>query len=66
MRQFERRLELWSDGGRQAPLFDHPLTGKLEGKRAFSITGDIRVIYVETDDAIVLFDIGTHAQVYGE
>jgi len=46
------------------PLHDHALTGKLAGKRAFSIAGDIRVIYVEFDDFIVFLDIGTHNQVY--
>jgi addiction module RelE/StbE family toxin len=46
------------------PLYDHTLTGKLDGKRAFSITGEFRVLYVELEDAIVLLDIGTHNQVY--
>ena len=46
------------------PLYDHALTGKLAGKRAFSIAGDIRVIYVELEDAIVFLDVGSHNQVY--
>ena len=37
----------------------------MDGKRAFSITADIRVIYIETDDAIIFVDFGSHAQVYG-
>lgn len=46
------------------PLRDHALTGKLAGKRAFSVAGDIRVIYVELADAIVLLDVGSHNQLY--
>jgi mRNA-degrading endonuclease YafQ of YafQ-DinJ toxin-antitoxin module len=36
------------------------------GLRAFSVSGDVRVIYYETDEAYVFTDVGTHAQVYGE
>ncbi len=33
--------------------------------RAFSVTGDIRIVYFEINDESVLFlDIGTHNQVY--
>lgn len=46
------------------PLHDHALTGKLAGKRAFSMAGDIRIIYIELEDSIVFLDIGTHNQVY--
>ena len=55
---------MFMTGERGRPLYDHALTGKLDGKRAFSVTGEIRVIYVELEDAIVLLDIGTHNQVY--
>ena len=65
VRQFEKRLRLFMTNDRGYPLNDHPLTGKLVGKRAFSIAGDIRVIYVELADAYVFIDIGTHNQVYG-
>lgn len=63
--QFAQRLALFAQGVRDTPLNDHPLTGSMDGKRAFSISADIRVIYIETDDAILFIDIGTHAQVYG-
>lgn len=63
--QYESRVELFMQGVRDAPINDHPLTGTMSGKRAFSITADIRVVYVETNDAFVFVDISTHAQVYG-
>lgn len=62
--QFTARLASFIAGERGRPLDDHPLTGAMAGKRAFSITGDIRVIYVETEDEIIFLDVGTHAQVY--
>ncbi len=62
--EFERRLGLFLTNQRGYPLDDHALTGKLTGKRAFSITADVRVIYEETETTIIFLDIGTHAQVY--
>ncbi len=62
--QFKERLAQFMTGELGYPLHDHALTGKLAGKRAFSVAGDIRVIYVELEDSIVFLDIGTHNQVY--
>ena len=62
--RFKERLTLFMAGEHSAPLYDHPLAGKLAGKRAFSVAGDIRVIYVELEDFIVFLDIGSHNQVY--
>ena len=62
--QFKERLTLFVAGELDYPLHDHALTGKLAGKRAFSVAGDIRVIYVELEDTIVFLDIGSHNQVY--
>jgi addiction module RelE/StbE family toxin len=64
--KFEDRLAMFVRGVRGAPINDHPLTGHLSGRRAFSVTADIRVVYVETETAILFVDIGTHNQVYGQ
>ena len=64
VKQFQERLGLFIAGQPSNPLNDHALSGKLAGKRAFSVTGDVRVIYVELDDVIVFLDIGSHSQVY--
>jgi addiction module RelE/StbE family toxin len=61
---FKQRLVLFIKGELGYPLYDHALTGKLNGKRAFSVAGDIRVIYIELEDFIVFLDIGSHSQVY--
>jgi addiction module RelE/StbE family toxin len=62
---FKQRLDLFIKGELGYPLYDHALTGKLNGKRAFSVAGDIRVIYIELEDYIVFLDIGSHSHVYG-
>ena len=64
LNQFKERLALFVAGDLGYPLHDHALTGRLAGKRAFSVAGDIRVIYVELEDSVVLLDIGSHNQVY--
>lgn len=63
-KQFEARLLLFLQGQRGYPLDDHALKGKLNGKRAFSVANDIRVIYEETEQAYIFIDIGSHSQVY--
>ncbi|HSX06482.1 MAG TPA: type II toxin-antitoxin system mRNA interferase toxin, RelE/StbE family [Candidatus Saccharimonadia bacterium] len=63
-KQFKERLALFIVGELGYPLHDHALTGKLAGKRSFSVAGDVRVIYVELEDAIVFLDVGNHNQVY--
>ncbi|HUD07079.1 MAG TPA: type II toxin-antitoxin system mRNA interferase toxin, RelE/StbE family [Candidatus Saccharimonadales bacterium] len=62
--QFKERLVLFVTGKLGNPLNDYALKGKLAGKRGFSVAGDIRVVYKETEDNIVFLDVGTHNQVY--
>ena len=63
-KQYEIRVEMFVAGHRGSPINDHPLTGDLRGRRAFSITSDVRVIYIELEDKIIFLDIGSHNQVY--
>lgn len=48
-------------------LKNHPLKGSMFGKRAISVTGDVRIIFEEYDDyvLVVMLDVGSHPQVYG-
>lgn len=63
--QFSKRLKLFTINRSDPALKDHQLTGTKKEYRAFSVTGDIRVIYQKiSDDHIVLVDIGSHNQVY--
>ena len=49
---------------RDYPLDDHALIGSMKGLRAFSIGGDVRVVYREADEYYEFLDIGSHNQVY--
>ena len=62
--RLKRHLELFSQGVRKEPINDHHLIGKLKGLRAFSVGGDVRVVYQEMEDHYLLLDIGSHNQVY--
>lgn len=62
--RFDERFELFLNDSKNPLLKDHPLKGNKIGLRAFSITGDIRVIYQIIGETIYFFDIGTHNQVY--
>lgn len=63
--RFENRIGIFVEDSTDPSLKIHPLKGQLAGLRAFSVTGDYRVIYKIIDkDSIKLINIGTHNQVY--
>lgn len=63
--QFEKRLDVFLKNPFDASLQNHHLKGYLVGLRAFSVTGDYRVIFRILDHESVKFiDVGTHSQVY--
>ncbi len=64
LEHFRLQLDLFTRGVRKEPINDHPLTGHLKGLRAFSVGGDVRVVYQETEDRYLFLDIGSHNQVY--
>ena len=62
--QFTKQLNKFIENPKEISLRDHKLIGKMKSFRAFSITGDIRVVYLIVNDEIWLYDIGSHNQVY--
>ncbi len=62
--QYKKRLQLFLGDRAHPILADHALHGDMEGKRSFSISGDIRVIYRATGETLLFYDIGTHNQMY--
>ncbi len=64
--RFEERYDLFVENRSNPILKDHELTRKMRGYRAFSITGDIRVLYYVFEEIAYFVDIGTHNQVYGK
>ncbi len=63
-KQFQARLQLFMEGVRDYPLDDHALVGAKKGLRAFSVGGDLRVVYRETEEHYEFLGIGSHNQVY--
>jgi addiction module RelE/StbE family toxin len=62
--QFEQRLEKFKENPNDPILKDHKLTGEMDEYRAFSVSGDLRIIYRIVGDEMWLYDIGSHNQVY--
>lgn len=63
--QFKRRLEIFTQNPHHSLLKDHALHGHKTGLRAFSVAGDIRVVYHKiSSNEVILYDIGSHNQVY--
>ncbi|KKQ25971.1 MAG: Plasmid stabilization system [Candidatus Roizmanbacteria bacterium GW2011_GWC2_37_13] len=64
LERFNSKYELFLKDKNDPLLHCHRLTGTMKEKQSFSITGDIRVIFQESEDTIEFLDIGTHNQVY--
>ena len=64
VKRFHNRLEMFIVNSKDPTLKDYKLIGKKRGFGAFSLIGDIRVVYKRINNKIVLYDIGTHNQVY--
>ena len=62
--KFKEKLEIFAEDQFDYSLNNHALTGEFRGLRSINITGDIRVHYEETANAIILVNIGSHAQLY--
>ena len=62
--KFEERTRLFIKNSQNPLLEDHPLKGDKLGMRAFSVTGDIRVVYYILEGTAYFVDIGTHNKVY--
>ena len=65
-RKAQEATDIFKDNPFDPRIGNHALAGKILGKRAFSVTGSVRIIFKEYDNyVLVLFlDIGSHPQVY--
>ncbi len=63
--QFQLHLEVFSDDPFNPVLRNHALIGRQRAYRSINVTGDIRALYRELDQATVLFThIGSHSELY--
>ncbi len=59
------KVKLFMHNPDDTRLFNHPLTGVMDGQHAFSITDDIRIVYEWFGKNTVRFlGIGGHPKVY--
>ncbi|MBT4384856.1 type II toxin-antitoxin system mRNA interferase toxin, RelE/StbE family [Candidatus Peregrinibacteria bacterium] len=61
------RIRLFQSDVNYPLLKNHALIGSMKGKRAISVTGNVRIIFEEYEDytLVVMLDVGGHSQVYG-
>lgn len=65
VQQTVSRLKLFQKNPKNPILKDHALVGDKANLRAFSITGDVRIVYLPVSvDHVILMDIGSYNQVY--
>jgi addiction module RelE/StbE family toxin len=62
--QFKKRFQIFLENPNNPQLKNHKLIGKMTGYRAITISGDIRLVFYKLNHSILLYDIGTHNQVY--
>lgn len=64
VKKFQERVEIFTKDFNNPILKNHQLKGEKSQLKAFSITGDVRVIYFIKGDDAYFIDIGSHNQVY--
>ena len=65
-KKVQEKIGLFIENPLDIQLKNHALSGDMQGKRAISVTGDIRIIFEEFEDytLVIMLDVGSHAQVY--
>ena len=64
--QFDERLKIFVQDPTNPILRVHPLKGQHRGYWSMNVSGDLRAIYLNKGDELVIFAfIGTHSHLYG-
>jgi len=64
--QFDERVHLFSLDPTNPQLRVHPLKGNFAGYWSMDISADIRALYINRGEELIIFGlIGTHSQLYG-
>lgn len=64
VKEFVESLHLFLEDPSNPVLRDHALTGSMYGYRSFEIANDLLVVYLVVKEGIILYDIGSHIEVY--
>ena len=62
--QLQERITLFVRNPLHRTLRNHALKGKYKDYRSINITGDIRALYLQTEDEAIFDAVGTHSQLY--
>lgn len=64
--RIEEAIIKFSQNPFDAVLFNHALKGKMAGRRSISAGGDLRIIFEEEKDyvVVIMLAVGSHAQLY--
>ncbi len=64
-KQFADRLKLYLENKDHSLLHVHSLKGKYKGLWSFNVTADIRVIFDDSyEEVLILVSIGSHSELY--
>lgn len=64
-KQFATRLKLYLTNKHHPLLHVHSLQGEFNGMWSFNVTADIRVIFDQScEDVLILVAIGSHSELY--
>lgn len=65
-RKFKERRSIFLQDEFNPILNNHALKGRYQGYRSINVTGDIRIIYINSsEDDVVFVKIGSHSKLYG-
>jgi addiction module RelE/StbE family toxin len=59
------RMEIFAENPLHPKLRNHQLRGRWKEYRSIDVTGDIRALYVQSEDEAIFDIVGTHSQLYG-
>ena len=59
------RIDLFSDNPVSPLLRDHAFKGKYKNYRSIDVSGDMRALYLLSENEAIFDIVGTHSQLYG-
>ena len=59
------RIRTFRDNPLHPTLRNHSLRGKYKDYRSIDVTGNVRALYLQENDAAIFDAVGTHSQLYG-
>ncbi len=62
--KIQKQLKLFQENPRHPSLRLHKITKDVENTWSISVDMSLRMLYIETEDEYLFFEIGTHNEVY--